>query len=776
LLNSRFARLAIGVVCLLPFVRLLYPGDEIVSDPWRDYGGLHLPLAEFAREELLAGNMPLWNPYVGCGHPLHAAQQAALCYPLSTPLIVALGANRGLKVCIFAHLAICFAGTYLLARRLDISALAASYAALTVTWSGALMGHLAEGHVSIVVVASLVPWFFLSLYGFLAKPSAMTTLLLSVAGALCALAGHPQIVYYTFVGGGLCAAWSFWLGAAARQRRRVVTWGTCAPVIVALLSAVQLLPTLELVRDGLTESGRGTAGFSAIYALNGADVARLFMPYLNGTPFAGVPQFDRSDFYHERVVYLGLGAPLLATYALTRGRATNPHPTSPLGRGDLWEWGAACSVLLALAVALGDSTPLLGVLRRLAPGLTVFRCPGRVFCVASLSAALLAGRGLDALARREPRAAGISIVKPMALVFCAANLFAYAGLKYLPSIDWQRYVQYLRHHSLADISLWAVLALDVAIVFLLATAGPLRASAASWALIATAVVDLGYFNVGNFRMESLETTATARLPPADEATRFVEASSIRYLDYDALRYSRCLQATIPAHRAAVGTDDGGVLPAATARLYKTIETEAAAPLALAACGFAWPRSSAQAVRLNGTLPRFYFVPDEAATLLATEQRLSDIDLRVEEISKQTIGRLRENLVEVKLLPSEPRRLEIEVDAQSHGWLILADTFYPGWHCEVDGAAQPIERANGIFRRVRIEHGLHRMHMAYDPISFRLGLLLTATGIAAAMVLSISDAAMWRRGRRCKTYDDRGTAKLEWRTSAGESAWLRPDGH
>ncbi|MGH7194814.1 MAG: hypothetical protein ACREJM_14960, partial [Candidatus Saccharimonadales bacterium] len=523
---STFAPLAVGAVSLAPFVRLLYPGDEIVSDPWRDYGALHLPLAEFAREELFAGNMPLWNPYVGCGHPLHAAQQAGLCYPLSTPLIVALGANRGLKVCLFAHLAICFAGTYLLARRLDISAHAASYAALVVTWSGALMGHLAEGHVSMVLVASLVPWFFLALCGFLARPGPMTALVLSVAGALCALAGHPQIVYYTLVGGGLCTAWSFWLGAAAREWRRVLGWGTCAGLIVVLLSAVQLLPTLELVRDGLAESGRGTARFGSTYALDGADSARLLMPYLNGTPFAHVPQFDGSDHYHERVIYLGIAAPLLAVYGLSRAATAT------------WQWGAAWGVLLALAVAFGECTPAFAVLAKVLPGLSLFRCPGRVFCVATLPAALLAGRGLDALARGERPAVGAGLLKVLSAGLCAANLVAYAALLYAPSVDWRQYAAYARRSLLGDFSVWTVLAADVAAVFALAAAGRLRGWAVSLPLIVAAVFDLGYFNVGNFRTQPREACDAARLPPANAMARFVEAPNFAHLSYDALRYSR----------------------------------------------------------------------------------------------------------------------------------------------------------------------------------------------------------------------------------------------
>src|SRR5487761_754414 len=94
----------VGAVCLATSYALLSPDDRVVSDPWRDYGALHLPLREFVREELLAGRLPLWTSYFGCGQPLHAGQQASLCYPLLTPLVILCGANYGLKVGLLLHL------------------------------------------------------------------------------------------------------------------------------------------------------------------------------------------------------------------------------------------------------------------------------------------------------------------------------------------------------------------------------------------------------------------------------------------------------------------------------------------------------------------------------------------------------------------------------------------------------------------------------------------------------------------------------------------------
>jgi len=706
-LPSRLAPLALCIVCIAPFVGLLASGDSIVSDPARDFGSLHLPLTEFAREELLAGRLPLWNPYVGCGQPLHAAQQASLCYPLATPLVVACGANWGLKLSLFAHLLICFSGAYFLARRLSISDVSAAYGAMVLTWSGALMGHLAEGHVSMVYQSALVPWFFLALMNLLARPRPMAAAQLTALGSLCALADQPQVLYYTFIGCALVTTWSLGMGQAARHRGRVIGWVAVAGVAAVLIAAVQLAPAIELLWDGLRESGRGTSRFGGTYALDGADAARMLMPYLNGSPFARVPQFDGSDHYHERVVYLGLAAPALAAYGLSRAAAAR------------WQLAAAWSIVLALGVAFGDSTPIFAVLGRALPGLSLFRCPGRVFCVASLPVALLAAKGLDALSHGEARAGGAAWTRLVTLLLPGASIIAFAAVFHAPAFDSHRYVQYLRTHLADDFSLWMMLAFDLAAVFALSTVGRVRGSIISLPLICVAALDLGYFNVRNFRMEKRESVSV-KLPPADSMARSVDAPNFPRMIYDGLRYCRWVRATIVGRRLSVATYDGGVLPGATARLFKAIEADSPRTLALAACAFIWSANEGKYERLPVALPRLRFVDENDAAM---------VDALIEDVPDRNLDRMSEcNPGTLRLVDDLPMRVAIDVDVATAGRLVLADTWYPAWTATVDGHDTPVDRAHGVFRSVSVPGGRHQVVFGYEPVSFRLGLIGSAVGL------------------------------------------------
>lgn len=67
---------------------------------------------------------------------------------------------------------------------------------------------------------------------------------------------------------------------------------------------------------------------------------------------------------------------------------------------------------------------------------------------------------------------------------------------------------------------------------------------------------------------------------------------------------------------------------------------------------------------------------------------------------------------------------------------VADTFYPGWRCTVDGKEAPIESVYGVFRGVRLPAGRHRVEMWYAPTSFWAGLVGAICGVTAVTALVV----------------------------------------
>jgi hypothetical protein len=88
---------------------------------------------------------------------------------------------------------------------------------------------------------------------------------------------------------------------------------------------------------------------------------------------------------------------------------------------------------------------------------------------------------------------------------------------------------------------------------------------------------------------------------------------------------------------------------------------------------------------------------------------------------------------------EPQRVELEARLTRPGIVVLADVYYPGWTLEIDGKPAPILRANRLMRGAAVGAGTHRLVYRYDPLSFRLGGIVSILNIALALVLGVRAA-------------------------------------
>jgi uncharacterized membrane protein YfhO len=82
----------------------------------------------------------------------------------------------------------------------------------------------------------------------------------------------------------------------------------------------------------------------------------------------------------------------------------------------------------------------------------------------------------------------------------------------------------------------------------------------------------------------------------------------------------------------------------------------------------------------------------------------------------------------------PTRVELEAQAARDGYLVLGETWAPGWRAWIDGRPAPVLRANVIHRAVKLPSGRHRVEFRYVPTAFRLGLYATAAALAVLLAL------------------------------------------
>jgi hypothetical protein len=90
---------------------------------------------------------------------------------------------------------------------------------------------------------------------------------------------------------------------------------------------------------------------------------------------------------------------------------------------------------------------------------------------------------------------------------------------------------------------------------------------------------------------------------------------------------------------------------------------------------------------------------------------------------------------------EAEEVILETDATAPGYLMLADSYYPGWRATVDSAATPIFPADIAFRAVFVPAGRHVVRFVYRPGSVGLGFALL---LAASLVSAIQAVRERRR--------------------------------
>jgi hypothetical protein len=83
---------------------------------------------------------------------------------------------------------------------------------------------------------------------------------------------------------------------------------------------------------------------------------------------------------------------------------------------------------------------------------------------------------------------------------------------------------------------------------------------------------------------------------------------------------------------------------------------------------------------------------------------------------------------------EPDRITIAARAAAPGLLVVSDIYASGWRAFVDGREVPVLATDHALRGIPLPAGLHTVEVRYDPISLRIGLIVTAVTLAAMLVV------------------------------------------
>jgi hypothetical protein len=78
-------------------------------------------------------------------------------------------------------------------------------------------------------------------------------------------------------------------------------------------------------------------------------------------------------------------------------------------------------------------------------------------------------------------------------------------------------------------------------------------------------------------------------------------------------------------------------------------------------------------------------------------------------------------------------LSVDTNTAGPAFLVIAESFYPGWEARIDGAPTKILRTNVAFQGVRIPLGTHRVLFSFAPKSLWLGVAAALAGLVILLV-------------------------------------------
>jgi hypothetical protein len=133
------------------------------------------------------------------------------------------------------------------------------------------------------------------------------------------------------------------------------------------------------------------------------------------------------------------------------------------------------------------------------------------------------------------------------------------------------------------------------------------------------------------------------------------------------------------------------------------------------------------------LPRAYFivpsaVPSQRETLETL--RCWTVHRGIQVIDPETgegaSGFFRKDAVQVKTY--RPELVTLRTDSPREGFVVLSDTFHPGWTAAVDGKPARILRAHEAMRAVEVPSGRHEVQFRYRPRSLRIGAIVSLASL------------------------------------------------
>jgi len=756
---GKLAKLDPGLIVLLILVTAfwapaIFEHKTIIHG---DFPGHGYPLMDVHSRSLRDFGMLLWEDKTYGGHPLFAEGQGGFAHPVNmlfawviAPLFGVVAAEN-----LFHWFCMAFggAGILLICRQLGLGPWAACFGAVAGVFS--LYNLNQQQNETVSAAAAGVSWCIWATGRWLNRPSFRSAALLGLMLALEFFCGYPEALDGALLYGlVMLAVRAFDPAARANWGRGggvLIGTGAVGAVIALGLSAVQLLPELELV--GQSHRHGGT-------------------PMTFHLPLAA---FVRG-FLYTRWEYVGPGyfqvvgsilVCMLATVTLIV-RTTNTVKAHIAG------------TMLLIVLGMGQATALFRFIYdyNLLPQLHFYRLVFIYLNDANVTVAVLAAVGVEAVSRWAAaiERPGRDLARPP-MWLLGIFLLSWAWILYAFRLPGAPVVHYgviaagvvavavcvpLKAARWLPVGLTAFLVVEIAAtklwVFRFADAAILTDRPGSIAAI-QAEPDWRDYKISSSNRAGPYTFIPPNEPSLEAAFRGYRpaAAGLANLNWDLSSMDGALALAL-ARRGAVEDRledeiNGRVAQPPGARLIDMLSVRWLVfqdPIWAPAVRTLWesPDSPIHILRNDAAKPRFQIYPAcrRAASIDQALDILTNLPAPALVIEDQGAtdpcgGPVTETAGDVPaatftVLKAKSTRYRFDISADRPAWFFIADANYPGWTAYLDGRKVPIYSAQILGKAVAVPPGRHELRLRFRAFSFYIGLtitLLTAVSIATVLI-------------------------------------------
>ena len=640
------------------------------------------------RARLGRGEWPAWEPKFGMGAPLFAGSIAALAYPPNA-LRYLLPPDLAGGWCALLALFLAGLGMWLFLERRELTLGACAIGALAYQGGGFAVSNL---HYAMKVDAALwLPWALLAVEGVLSARR-RSGLALTIAIACSLLAGFPQIGAFTVYATAAYAVWrAIESGTGPARAGRALLF-----VLLGVgASGVYLLPMAEVSAHSMRQPQ--TVEAMSAQAMPASALVTLVDRTAFGSPTAA-PGADE-EFAHANALEWNLHVGLVVLALALAG----------LGRR------GAFPLAVAL-VSLGYAQAWPGVRWLYAlPGLDL-GAPSRASALWWTMLPWLAALGADRASRLwpalwSPRGLGLAAGLILAEAFVGGRAgLAPRDLAGEPLFPKSAAIEAVREAA-GDGRVLRFDASDSGLDDVLVLARPNLLHAYGIADLTPYVVFTNRRLVELFAALDPRTryrTGISRLPapellghPVLDLVRVTCVLARRPLDHPRLELRHAGPEFFVYHRTGSLPAVRGVPRAATSQADET----------------------AVGLLVSGALDL------RTTTVLAPGNAAAPLPADCDEPYLHVLEQSRPN----------PDRLDLVVESNCGGWVVMSEAWMPGWKATVNGEDAEVLRADHVGRALRVGPGRSVVRTKYEPWSQRLGLGLTLVCLLAAIVLARRDS-------------------------------------